>query len=127
MQHSQPRAPKGRGAAIRPHNRFLPLQVEDDFEQLAEEDEYFQLLKRPKTEYFPDDSQSIVSTNNSPDIPFRYSVNPYRGCAHGCSYCYARPTHEYFGLSAGLDFETNCEASGARVVPRLACPQRLAW
>ncbi|GIW93537.1 MAG: radical SAM protein [Pirellulaceae bacterium] len=53
-----------------------------------------------------DQTKSIVSENDSPDIPFRYSVNPYRGCAHGCAYCYARPTHEYFGLSAGLDFET---------------------
>jgi DNA repair photolyase len=91
---------------VQPPNPFLPLAVEDDFEQLDPDDELFAELARPKTEYFPDDSQSIVATNNSPDIPFNYSVNPYRGCAHGCSYCYARPSHEYFGLSAGLDFET---------------------
>jgi DNA repair photolyase len=53
-----------------------------------------------------DCSQSIVTYNDSPDIPFRASINPYRGCEHGCSYCYARPTHEYLGFSAGLDFET---------------------
>ena len=50
--------------------------------------------------------RSIVATNDSPDVGFRYSVNPYRGCAHGCSYCFARPGHEYLGLSAGIDFET---------------------
>ncbi len=58
------------------------------------------------TEYLPDESQSIVSTNESPDIPFRYSINPYRGCSHGCSYCYARPGHEYLGMNAGIDFES---------------------
>ncbi|MEM8733577.1 MAG: PA0069 family radical SAM protein [Planctomycetota bacterium] len=64
-----------------------------------------QLRKRIATEYFDDDSRSIVTENRSPDIPFRYSLNPYRGCSHGCSYCYARPTHEYLGFNAGIDFE----------------------
>ena len=68
-------------------------------------DEEPQKLGRP-IEYFSDDSKSIVVENDSPDIPFRYSVNPYRGCAHGCSYCYARNYHEYLALNAGLDFET---------------------
>ena len=58
------------------------------------------------TLYFRDASRSILSSNTSPDVPFNHSVNPYRGCEHGCIYCYARPTHEYLGLSAGLDFET---------------------
>jgi DNA repair photolyase len=58
------------------------------------------------TEYFRDTSRSVISRNDSPDIPFETSLNPYRGCEHGCIYCYARPTHEYLGLSAGLDFET---------------------
>ena len=71
----------------------------DDEETLAE-------LARADTVYIPDDSRTVVSENDSPDISFRYSLNPYRGCLHGCSYCYARPTHEYLGLNAGIDFET---------------------
>lgn len=96
----------GRGAQIKPANRFLTVEVEDDFEHFEHDEEFLAELRRLKTEYYADDSQSILSENKSPDIPFRYSLNPYRGCAHGCSYCYARPTHEYFGLNAGLDFES---------------------
>ena len=59
-----------------------------------------------RVEYLIDESKSIVSENRSPDLPFRYSINPYRGCVHGCAYCYARPTHEYLGFGPGLDFET---------------------
>lgn len=96
-------AAKGRGAGGNPANRFERLRLEADFEHL---DPAEPLAPRTvPTEYFADDSRSIVSENDSPDIPFRYSLNPYRGCAHGCSYCYARPTHEYLGMSAGLDFE----------------------
>lgn len=58
------------------------------------------------TQYIPDQSRSIIASNNSPDVPFDRSINPYRGCAHGCIYCYARPSHEYLGMSAGLDFES---------------------
>lgn len=97
---------KGRGAAIRPKNRYLPVHIEGDLEQVENDEEYLAKLSRPPTEYLPDNSQSIVAENDSPDVGFRYSVNPYRGCSHGCSYCYARPGHEYLGLSAGLDFET---------------------
>src|SRR5690606_5918133 len=54
---------------------------------------------------YEEDAKSIVTENQSPDIPFRWSVNPYRGCFHGCAYCYARPTHQYLGFGAGTDFE----------------------
>jgi DNA repair photolyase len=97
---------KGRGAAIQPANRYLSVQTERDLEHVEWDDEYLAELDRPPTQYLADESQSIVAENDSPDVGFRYSVNPYRGCSHGCSYCYARPGHEYLGLSAGLDFET---------------------
>lgn len=98
--------PKGRGAADNPANRFLPILVEADYEQMEFDDEFLSELERPRTTYFDDTSRTIISENDSPDVPFRYSLNPYRGCLHGCSYCYARPSHEYLGFSAGLDFET---------------------
>src|SRR3954453_7829774 len=97
---------KGRGAAIQPKNPYLPVHVEADLEQVEGDEDYLAQLGRPPTEYLTDDSQSIVAENASPDVGFRYSVNPYRGCSHGCSYCYARQTHEYLGFNAGLDFET---------------------
>ncbi len=96
----------GRGSSLRPPNRFGGLQAETDLEQLTADDDYLQQLARVPTQYLPDASRNIVSENDSPDIPFRYSINPYRGCQHGCAYCYARPTHEYLGLNAGIDFET---------------------
>ncbi len=98
--------PKGRGAAIQPANPYLATRCEEDLEHVANDEEYLAQPGRPPTEYLTDESKSIVAENDSPDIGFRFSVNPYRGCSHGCSYCYARPGHEYLGLSAGLDFET---------------------
>jgi DNA repair photolyase len=89
---------RGRGAAHNPAPRFDRLQIEPDPEESER--------PGPKTQVFADHSRTILTRNDSPDIPFTVSVNPYRGCEHGCSYCYARPTHEYLGLSAGVDFET---------------------
>jgi DNA repair photolyase len=91
---------KGRGSAENPKNRFTENEVEYDV------DEETGQLKRPKTRLIPDHTTQIISRNNSPDIGFDVSVNPYRGCEHGCVYCYARPSHEFLGLSAGLDFES---------------------
>lgn len=86
----------GRGASGNPGNRFTTIEYEPDG---MEPD-------APKTIFYRDTSKTIIAHNDSPDVGFESSINPYRGCEHGCIYCYARPTHEYFGLSAGLDFET---------------------
>jgi DNA repair photolyase len=91
---------KGRGAAENPANRFIPLQREPYSDYDPSED------PAPKTLFFMDRSKTILAENDSPDIPARWHLNPYRGCEHGCAYCYARPTHEYLGYSAGMDFET---------------------
>lgn len=92
---------KGRGAHYNPANRFEPLHIELDADAVESN-----FPERHETQYFIDTSRTILAKNDSPDIPFTYSINPYRGCEHGCIYCYARPTHEYLGFSSGLDFET---------------------
>jgi DNA repair photolyase len=99
---------RGRGAAENPPNRFDRLHVDVDPLDLDEQTlrDTLGADAPPPTEYFRDSSRSIITHNDSPDISFTSSLNPYRGCEHGCIYCYARPYHEYLGLSAGLDFET---------------------
>jgi DNA repair photolyase len=97
---------RGRGAAHNPPNRFETLHVEPDPEALSVTGEEEDAERRPPTRYLRDSSRSVIARNDSPDVPFSASLNPYRGCEHGCIYCYARPTHEYLGFSAGLDFET---------------------
>jgi DNA repair photolyase len=90
---------RGRGSATNPRNRFerierVPEPVDADG------------VSTPDTQFLPDSSRTAIAYNESPDVGFDASINPYRGCEHGCVYCYARPTHEYLGFSAGLDFET---------------------
>ena len=104
------RVHKGRGATLNPKVRFESAEVDpfdDGWGSLARarDDD-----PPPRTEVTPDASRSVIARNTSPDIPFDRSINPYRGCEHGCVYCYARPTHAYLGLSPGLDFETKLVA-----------------
>lgn len=100
MNESRPH-PTGRGTRRNVPNQFEQLHLEVDPAALDEEER-----SSVDTVYLRDPSESILSENDSPDIPFTHSLNPYKGCEHGCPYCYARPSHEYWGLSAGLDFET---------------------
>lgn len=93
-----------RGSESNPANRFQRLHVEVDEDAHVDSDDPPPL---PRTRFLRDDSKSILSPNSAGDLSFEHSLNPYRGCEHGCAYCYARPYHEYLGFSAGLDFETN--------------------
>jgi len=90
---------KGRGTTGNPKVRFEKYEFIPDPEESVKSD-------KPETYFYKDNSRTVISYNNSPDVGFSASINPYRGCEHGCVYCYARPTHEYLGLSSGLDFET---------------------
>jgi len=97
-----PQLERGRGAAINPMGRFETYSeswVDDGWESLAD-------IPKLRTEIFTEAPKTIITRNQSPDISFDRSINPYRGCEHGCIYCYARPAHAYMGLSPGLDFES---------------------
>lgn len=107
MPHSSAVPIAGRGTRTSPPNRFERLAYELDEDGVDpdwddSDDEPAPLA----TKYYRDATRTIIATNQSPDIGFDASINPYRGCEHGCVYCYARPTHEYLGLSSGLDFES---------------------
>jgi DNA repair photolyase len=94
------RGVRGRGSASNPKNRF------ESIEQIPEPPDGDDEISSPHTQFFADTTQSIIAYNDSPDVGFDASINAYRGCEHGCVYCYARPTHEYLGFSSGLDFES---------------------
>jgi len=131
LHHSVPI--RGRGVVGNPTNRFerIDCVADVDPEELGEYAGELVDPRRLGTEFFVDLSRSIIATNNSPDVGFDASINPYRGCEHGCAYCYARPTHEYLGWSAGLDFEAKIlvkrdaavllrrELASAKWVPRV--------
>lgn len=95
-----------------PANRFERLHLEPDPDADAEEQPH------PRTQFFPDATTSLLVANDSPDVRYRYGMNPYRGCEHGCAYCYARPYHDYLGWNSGLDFET-------RILVKLRAPELL--
>lgn len=108
----KPKTLPARGAIANPTNRFEKIEFERDVDWNPEDEPL------PTTQFLRDHSRTILNRNDSPDIGFTYSINPYRGCEHGCIYCYARPTHEYLGFSSGLDFET-------RIMVKLDAPQLL--
>lgn len=106
---------RGRGAVSNPAHRF------ETFERIAEHDGWARDTEEPApllTEVIEQPTRTALTRNDSPDIPFDCSVNPYQGCEHGCVYCYARPSHAYHGLSPGLDFET-------RIIARPEIAERL--
>ena len=94
-------APRGRATATNPPTKFDPVSIELDLDALEPNE-----LRQSCTQFFEDTARSILVSNDSPDVGPSWGINPYRGCEHGCIYCYARPSHEYLGWSAGLDFET---------------------
>src|SRR5687768_16264535 len=106
---------KGRGAAVDPPNRFDRIEFAPDGDAIDAGD--VDPAAR-KTVFLKDHSRSIITRHDSPDVMIEASINPYRGCEHGCAYCFARPTHEYLGVSAGLDFES-------RIVVKTDAPELL--
>jgi DNA repair photolyase len=114
MERALPPPIHGRGASVNPANRFAALNIEPDPEERPGA-----AVPGPTTKYYRDFTRTIIAHNDSPDVGFESSINPYRGCEHGCIYCYARPTHEYLGFSAGLDFES-------RIMVKEEAPELLA-
>src|SRR5215831_16103529 len=111
MPAGPPEPRKGRGATFNPANRFrrdAREAVDDGWAAPAAEDG--EELPPLKTTVSIQRARTIIARNDSPDIPFTQSINPYQGCEHGCVYCYARPTHAYLDLSPGIDFETKLYA-----------------
>src|SRR5450631_13682 len=93
---------KGRGASSNPSVRFDALTLEQTYDGWYQDE----IIESLRETVLPDRARSVITSNDSPDVGFEVSINPYRGCSHGCVYCFARPTHAYLGLSPGLDFET---------------------
>ncbi|MCB1560104.1 MAG: radical SAM protein, partial [Xanthomonadales bacterium] len=99
-------SPRGRATPENPPNRFVPIRYEPEADELEAQARAFPDGRQLATQVFEDAARSILNPIDSPDLPFRWTVNPYRGCEHGCIYCYARPAHAYVDLSPGLDFES---------------------
>ena len=97
---------KGRGISQNPTGRYEMFERESVATNCSDWEEDHEAASIWKTRLHVDHTKSIISTNNSPDVPFNRSINPYRGCEHGCVYCFARPTHSWLGYSPGLEFET---------------------
>ena len=97
---------RGRGASWSPANRFEKFHVDLTDPDVVDFDPEDGPALHRATQFFNDNTKTIIARNQSPDVGFEVSINPYRGCEHGCIYCFARPTHEYLGFSAGLDFES---------------------
>src|SRR5437867_2079124 len=108
----------GRGASWSPANRFEKMHVDLTDVDVVDTDPEEEEKPRRATQYFRDATKTIIAHNQSPDVGFETSINPYRGCEHGCIYCFARPTHEYLGFSAGLDFES-------RIMVKIEAPRLL--
>ena len=108
----------GRGASWSPANRFEKLHVDVTDTDVVDPVAATEERPRQATQFFRDGTKTIIARNESPDVGFETSVNPYRGCEHGCIYCFARPTHEYLGFSAGLDFES-------RIMVKMDAPRLL--